>query len=67
MSGIEPITRVVMANIDSTSSANNTIGLEDFTKLIIMAEAGGTCLYAEVHGRNEIENYRCTSFRLHTQ
>ncbi len=42
MSGVEPITRVVMADVDNTSSATSSTGLEDFTNLMIMAEAGGT-------------------------
>src|SRR5690554_1804087 len=37
---VEPITRVVMNNVDNASSVNSDIALEDFTDIIIMAEAG---------------------------
>ena len=41
-SSVEPITRLVMANVDNSSSASSTVALEDFTSVMIMAEAGGT-------------------------
>src|SRR5690554_2346910 len=39
---VEPITRVVMNNVDNASSVNSDIALEDFTDIIIMAEAGAS-------------------------
>lgn len=39
---VEPITRLVMANVDNVSSVNSTEALEDFTAINIMVEAGGT-------------------------
>src|SRR5690554_5097248 len=41
-STVEPITRVVMNNVDNASSVNSDIALEDFTDIIIMAEAGAS-------------------------
>lgn len=37
---VEPITRLVMANVDNSSPATSTIALEDFTDVLINVEAG---------------------------
>ncbi|MGO3184312.1 MAG: GEVED domain-containing protein [Aequorivita sp.] len=39
-STVEPITRLIMANVDNSSSVDSTEALEDFTDTVIMAEAG---------------------------
>ncbi|WP_139856402.1 T9SS type A sorting domain-containing protein [Aequorivita sinensis] len=39
---VEPITRVVMADVDNTSSATSTVPLEDFTSTVINAEVGAS-------------------------
>ncbi len=39
---VEPITRLLMANVDNASSASSTVALEDFTDVMIMVEAGGS-------------------------
>ena len=41
-STVEPITRLVFANVDNTSPASSSIALEDFTDVTIIADAGGT-------------------------
>src|SRR5690606_23736687 len=42
VSFIEPITRVVMANVNNSSSPTSTVALEDFTSVEINAEPGST-------------------------
>ncbi|NGX84341.1 T9SS type A sorting domain-containing protein [Aequorivita sp. KMM 9714] len=39
---VEPITRVVMADVDNTSSPTSTLPLEDFTSTVINAEVGAS-------------------------
>ncbi len=40
--GVEPITRLAMANVDNVSSASSTEVLEDFTSVVVLAEPGAT-------------------------
>lgn len=42
ISFVEPITRVVMANVNNQSSPTSAVALEDFTDISIIAQAGAT-------------------------
>ncbi len=39
---VEPITRVIISNVDNSSSPSSTEALEDFTSIVINAEAGAS-------------------------
>lgn len=40
--GVEPITRLLMANVDNSSPPTSTVALEDFTNTVINTEVGAT-------------------------